>query len=328
MVNSIQTRLLKFLKHEDALVVFVSWTLLFQLGFLLLIYFPLEQSPDIQTYLSLSQFDFDQSPIRRYRILIPMLAHLVQLVFGPLIENMRPWSFSGDFSLCMSFLLVNAIFMTASSFLMYKLCRFLKFSKIASGTALLAFLTCRWTIELTALPLVDSLFYFSIIATLYGFLSMRTGWMLAGIFAGPWAKESYIFFVPLLFVLKGLGRWRTFIYLGLSGILVFSFRYVYDALTGFDMLTNIRKDFSSIETLPSSLQRMFSFHGLYEIFSVCGFWIFIPFLACMMNRCSFLDSIRKHLQWMVCFLLIVIVQALLSADLGRMYFLSFPVLAI
>lgn len=48
--------------------------------------------------------------------------------------------------------------------------------------------------EIAGLPLVDSLYFLSLLLVLYGFFSKQDYWFVTGIFFGPWAKEAFVFY--------------------------------------------------------------------------------------------------------------------------------------
>lgn len=321
--NKLQSFLIK---HYETLAVGVfGFFLLFTLGFHILLFFPLDESPDIQTYLALAQWDFDQSEIRKYRIIVPLLAGLIDSLFHPIFDALKPWTFQGDFSLCMSFLLINSGLMTFTGILLYKICRSYIPQQTICGIALLAFMSNRWTIETTGLPLVDSLYILTLVALIYGLLSKKWTYIFCSILIGPWAKEAYIFMLPLLLLYGYPSRLKLCLSLMLSGFIVFSFRFLLDHFTGHPWSASLLKDLDSFHTIPQSLNRVFSFHGLYEIFSAVGPWIVFPFFAIVFYSKEFMNKIKLHGNLIFsAYLPFVLLQALLSADLGRMFFLAIP----
>ncbi|MBK9108535.1 MAG: hypothetical protein IPM92_09260 [Saprospiraceae bacterium] len=314
------------IKHHETLAVAVfSFFLLFGLGFHIMLYFPLHQSPDIQTYLAMAQWDFDQSEIRKYRIIIPIIAGLINTLFHPLFEIMAPWTFQGDFSLCMSFLLINTGFMSLSAVFIYKISKIYLDNKMVCGIALLAFLSNRWTLETSGLPLVDSLYLLSIVLGIYGMLSKKWPLILCSILIGPWAKEAYIFMIPLLIFYGYPSRLKLAWSLLLSGCLVFSFRFLMDHYSAHHWSSSLLKDLDSFQTIPLAFKRLFSFHGLYELFSAIGLWFVFPLSALLFHTKEFTSKILQHGRAIfIAYLPFVLLQALLSADLGRMFYLAIP----
>jgi hypothetical protein len=284
-------------------------------------------NPDLKTYLGLSEFDFDQSPVRRYRVIVPFTAAGVHFLLSPVLDKVQPWTFPGpDFSLGFSFLLVNSSIMALAGLLIYLLCRDMGGSVLGSTIGLLSFLTCRWTAYASGLPMVDSLYLLVIAMVLYS-IQTKTHWMaIAAILIGPWSKESFLFIAPLLFFFGPIGKGKQVGWFLLSGMLVFAFRYLFDISNGFAFEESIAKDMSHFEEVKNSVSRLFSFHGAYEVFSIIGLWG-VSFLLLIKKE------IRQYLHqstpaFFYFFLGIVFLHAMLSYDLARMFYLAIPVLAV
>ncbi len=285
------------------------------------------ENPDIETYMGLASFDFDQSPVRRYRVLVPFAAAGVNFILSPILDRVQPWTFPGpDFSLGFSFLLVNSILVALCGLLVFQLCQQFGISVPGSILGSLSFLTCRWTAYAAGLPLVDSLYLLVIIMVLLAIKTRRDSLIILAIMLGPWAKESFIFIAPLIFFFHPMKKGKLLFWFVLSGAIVFSFRYAFDQLNGFSASESIQKDLGHFDQIGPSLQRLFSFHGLYEILSIIGLW-----------GAGFLLLIKKEFRislkqltpvYFYFFLGIVLVHALLSYDLARMFFLATPLLAV
>src|SRR5687767_11158232 len=111
MMSSSSARGMQKKKWIDRLVLFLfCFAILFGPAYALFDSFNYDfvASPDLGNYLGLAEFDFDQSPVRKYRVIIPFLAAAVNFVLGPLFSALEPDTFPGpDFSMCMSFFVVN-----------------------------------------------------------------------------------------------------------------------------------------------------------------------------------------------------------------------------
>lgn len=283
---------------------------------------------DLTTYLGLANFDFDQSPIRRYRVIVPMLASGIEWLFGSFFARVEPWYFpGGDFPLGISFLLVNSLIMALAGVFVFRLSRAWEASVPAAALGLIAVLSCRWTAYMAGLPLVDSLYFLIVVLVLYALKTGHKKLLILTIFLGPWAKESFLFIAPLIFLFGPVNRWKQTLYFLLSGLLVFAFRYGYDSLLGLPFTESLQADFSHFGIILRSLQRLFSFHGLYEIFSIVGIWGLLLLLP------LFLKTFRQKVKPLfsteiLLFLGIVLLHALLSTELARMFYLAMPVLAV
>lgn len=310
---------------EDYLIYYFCFIILWNLGFHILLYFPLHQSPDIQEYLEMAQCHFDQGPVRRYRIIVPFLSGITNHLFGWIFALFYPWTFEGDFSLCCSFLLLNTAIMSLAFVFIYKLCRLQNIPIFYSLVALTAVLTGRWSAELSGLPLVDSLLFLSLVLAIYGIKTERWIYVYIAIGIGPWAKESFIFMVPVLLYFSKPVRTKVFLMLLLSGLLVLVFRLLLDEFYSRDFSESFRENANTFSNIRISLNRLFSAHGLYDLFSVSGFWIGLPLIALFICRTAFFQSVKHHLWLDVSFLLVVVLQALLSTEISRMMYLFTPV---
>ena len=311
-------------------VLFVfSFAVIFGAAFTLLLNYKYDivTNPDLKTYLGLANFDFHQSPVRRYRIIIPFLAAGVNYFFSPVFTFLKPWNFQGsDFSICMSFLVVNCIIMSIFGVIIFRLCKLYGASAFGSLIGLLAVLTCRWTPYFAGIPCVDSLYLLIIAMALLGLKTKNNKLIIAVILIGPLAKESFIFIAPLLLVFSNMNKWKLVGWFLLSAIIIFSFRYYFDIINNLSINEGLKSDFEHTGNISSSLHRLFSFHGIYEIFSIFGIWG-VLFLLLLVK--GFRNGIQLQMPaYILFYLVIVLIHALLSTELARMFYLAIPVIAI
>lgn len=289
--------------------------------------YDINANPDLKTYLGLANFDFDQSHIRKYRVIIPFLASGFNYIFGPIFSSIAPHSFPGpDFSMCMSFLIVNSIFMSIFGMLVYQLCKAFGASVFGAVVGLLSVLTCRWTSYYAGLPGVDSLYLVIVALTLLGIKTKNSKFIILAILIGPWAKESFIFIAPLIFFFSSINKWKQLVLFVISAILVFSFRYYLDWYSGTTYGLGLRDDFAHLGNISVSLKLLFSFRGLYEIVSIFGVWglLFVGIL----NRSIRTILTQKTTLYVIVFLFIVLIHIIISSDIARMLYLATPVFAV
>lgn len=317
------------IKNKHLLIWFLSLAVILGPAYTLFdnYHYDIQANPDIETYIGLAEFDFDQSPVRRYRILVPFAAAGVNVILSPVLDRLQPWTFPGpDFSLGISFLLVNTSLIALSGMLLFLLCRHFAISVPGAALGTLSYLTCRWTAYAAGLPLVDSLYLLMIIMVLLAIRMKQDVPLILAILIGPWAKESFILIVPLIFFFYPMKKARLLSWFVLSGALVFLFRYGFDHVNGFSFFESIQKDVGHFGQVSESVKRLFSFHGLYEILSIAGLWgIFFLLLLKREIRSQVHESTPLYFY---IFLGIVLVHALLSYDLARMLYLATPVLAV
>lgn len=284
---------------------------------------------DVQTYVGLSEFDFEQHPVRRYRVIIPILAAGVYFVFEPILNLLTPQEFPGDFPRIMSFVFVNIILMAFYAVLLYRICEKVvgksNFWPIFVGV--LSVLSCRWTMLFAGSALVDSLYLVVLGLFLLGILKKRMWMIVLAIYLGPWAKEAFIFFVPLLLFVEKKYYSKLILHLVLSGIIIFTFRYFFDRTIGVEFGESLSRDVSHFAMIPESLKRLFSFHGLYEVFSIGGFWNILIVVGLLFKQVRI--ALKKNIttMWYV-LIFLVLIQALLSFQLARMFYLLTPLLAV
>lgn len=81
------------------------------------------------------------------------------------------------------------------------------------------------------------------------------------------------------------------------------------------------------DMIPKSLDRLFSFHGLYEVLSIGGIWNLIIIGGLVMKKYRLvLKNHLSHMWWLL--VVVVLIQALLSYELARMFYLLTPILAV
>lgn len=320
---------MNFITREHLVLFVFSFAVLFGPAFALFdtYDFDMEANPDIATYLGLAEFDFDQSPVRRYRVIIPFLASGVNAVFHPVFSALAPHTYSApDFSLCMSFLLVNSFLMAVFGVLVYRLTKAFGADTLGAIVGLLSVLTCRWTAYIAGIPCIDSLYLVVAALMLLGIREQKPSFLIICIFLGPWAKESFIFLAPLIFFFAPIRYWKQVGYFLLSGVLVFTFRYLFDHFNGFSGTESLSKDLSHVDEIGYSLRRLFSFHGAYEVFSIVGFWGVLFLLMIKKDVRMVIKNVTPP--YMILYIGIVILHALLSTELARMFYLATPVVAV
>lgn len=284
-------------------------------------------SPDIKTYLGLANGDFDQSAVRRYRIIVPFLASIVNFCFGFIFEKIQPWSFKGpDFSLGLSFLLINSSLLSLAAIYIFKILKHYKVSALSSIIALLCFLSCRWSAYIAGLPWVDSLYFIMVVILLYSIITSNSKLLFIALLIGPLSKESFIFFYPLIIFYSSENWLRKTGFITSGFLLAFLVRLLIDYNNNFPITESINEDLDHFNQIVLSLKRMFSFHGLYELFSITGMFT-IPFF--FLSSSQLRNMVKSKLpSFSMLFFVIIIFHAMLSSDLTRMYYLMLPILCL
>jgi hypothetical protein len=90
--------------------------------------------------------------------------------------------------------------------------------------------------------------------------------------------------------------------------------------------SEFRNFFEQINNIPVSIKRLFSFHGIYEIISIFGMWGLL--FIFLLNKNIRILLKQKTTLYMVLFLFIVLIHALLSTEIARMFYIATPVIAV
>jgi hypothetical protein len=226
----------------------------------------------------------------------------------------------------MSFLIVNNLFLALTGVMVFKYVYAHSGQVFASFIGLVSFLTCRWTGFIAGLPLVDSFYILVLSMVLLGFKTRNRQLLIATIFLGPWAKEAFLFIAPIIFFYAPVKKSKQILYFLISGVLVFSSRFLIDYYNNTSGLAALGEDLNHFANFMVSFKRLFSFHGVYEIFSVTGVWIVLLIPALVFGKLkAYLRSFHGFEWW---YIASVVLQALISTEIARMLYLLTPVLAV
>jgi len=262
---------------------------------------------DTRTYIGLSKFQLNQNPKRKYRVIVPALAAVANIA-SPVWNKLAPESFEGDFGLDFSFLLINLFLMSVFGLLTWRYLKTYHLDSLEIVVGLLVMLTCRYTAICAGTPLAESLYFVVIATTLLGIRTQNSKLLLISIFLGPFAKEAFIFVAPLIFFFGHIPKLRQLLYFLISGVLVFAFRYLFDVYAGSPPFAGLKADMGHISNIGENLLQLFSFRGIYGLFSVVGFWLIFIVMGLRSRADRILVFDALHL-W---FLVSVFVQIVLS----------------
>lgn len=318
----------RFLLREHNLVFLFCMAVMTGPAIAILFAFDLSQAKDCYSYLGLAHFDFEQNPVRRFRVIIPFAAAALNKVFGGVFSKLAPSYFKGDFGLPFSFFLINISLMSYYGVLIYRYCKAYGLSTIISLLGLLVMLTCRYTSYTAALPMVDSLFCVVVAMVLLGIKEKNTGMLITAIFLGPFAKEAFIFIAPLIFFYSHINKWKQVAYFLFSGILVFSYRYVYELYVPLQGVTGMQADLYHFTQIPKFANTLFGFMGVYKVVSNVFVWLAVPIAAYLLIPGYFKASVKRVEGLWLWFMASVVLQMLLSGSLERMFYISMPVLCL
>jgi len=292
------------------------------------LHYDFSYSVDCKTYMAIGKGDFkDQSVTRRYRVLVPFAAAIVAWPVSKMYTHLWPQRSDGDWPLRLAFLVINCVITAIAAVYLFYISRHYGASPISSFMAMIAVMAGSWTNYITGLPMTDSLYLLVIVLTVYGIKARNGPALLFCIFIGPFAKESFLFVAPIIFFWGCIPKWKQLICFIISGALVFGVRYLIDQHAGTQYSASFFNAFDHTENFEYSIQRIFSAHGLGELFTVMGTFTFV-ILAGFFGKSERNKWIRA-IDWpCIALVLALIVHAILSGEVARMLYFGAPVWAL
>lgn len=315
--------------RTNLFVFFFALSLLIGSGYNMYLHYDFSHTIDTKTYLAIAKGDFrDQSMTRRYRVLVPFASAVVAWPISKMYTKLWPQRGEDEWPLRLAFFMVNSILCAVAGVIIFNICRLYGATVISSFLAMTAILAGRWMNYTVGLPMTDSLYLLVIALTIYGIKAKSPLALIFCIFIGPFAKESFIFVAPIIFFWGCIPKWKQVIYFILSGSLVFGARYLIDQKAGTTYSSSFLNAFDHTENFTYSLQRIFSFHGIGEIFTVMGTFTFI-ILA------GFFGGKTERRKWItlidwpsIALIFALIIHAVLSSEVARMLFFGSPIWAL
>ena len=281
---------------------------------------------DSTSYLAMSNGDYTVSSGHRYRVIIPFLANIVRNMVQPLIPSEQLHWFGGVDAF--SFYIINYFFSSLTGLFLYLFLIRLKFEPQLSLLGVLIFLGSRITILATGAPLVDSLYFLSIIIIVYFCLTQNTTALAILTPILILSKETIIPFLFLPFLVNQINRKLFGASLTVSFVVFF---WVRDTISSwspkhmenndpiFDVVVNHLK--SGFENIIQTYFSMGGWHGIFSTFSI--FWITAAFGVWLsLKKLNTFYQIPNYLFFIIP---ITFGFTILSSNVGRMLLSSFPI---
>ena len=285
---------------------------------------------DTTCYMRMAEGDYTVRSTARYRVITPMI---VQYVLHPLLTKTHHivWSHRDpdpEWLRKLSFFFVNSTLMALTGVLIFKLCLLYKASAAAAACGALSFLLSWHTSYFAGTPLMDAPYLCLIACAFYGIRANSRVAILLAVFLGPLIKESFIFFLPVIFFYGRLSKVRKGAWIVLSGVVVLLVRAWVDRQVDTSQSQAIATNLSHIHHILPSLKAMLSVRQLVELWQAFGFFNLILL-------CGFIQGKRKSYTWLagldapIAWLLVITgVHMLLSGNLSRMAFVAAPGVAV
>lgn len=284
---------------------------------------------DAGNYIHIARFELNQKTVvRRYRIIVPMIASALNSIFQFSFKKSFSPTFEGDPALAVSFFVINILIMSLYGTVIYRCCKAYANSFLACLTGILVMLTSWRTSYWAALPLSDAFYCLMVGATLLAIKTKNTKLLLLCIFLGPFAKESYFFFTPLIFFFAHLPKKQLLLYITLSVIAVLIYRKIFDALVGAPSASIYSGVvMRHVGALKNRALPFFSKYGLYCMLSTIGAWIFLPIIGAISVPGFFKRIYEKTDRAMWLFLAITFFHILFGTYPRHMY-IAMPALCV
>ncbi|MDX5347003.1 MAG: hypothetical protein LPK19_07130 [Hymenobacteraceae bacterium] len=316
------------LKHQ-LLVYLFALGIIIGSAYTMYVHFDFSHSTDSKSYIKMAQGDFDVTITHRYRVLVPFAAAAVAWPMQQVYKKIWPHRAASDWPLRIGFFVINSLLVAWFGLLLYLICRNYGASGWSSLVAVTAVLTSRWAVYSAGLPLIDSLFLVTVALAFYGIKAEKKWALVLAILLGPLAKESFIFFAPIIFFYgRALPKLQQVLLFVLAGALAFFIRFTIDAqVQATADAGGLQNAFEHVENIILSIKRIFSVKGIGELFSVFGVFTLVliaGFFGGKAQRQQWLGQLDVVCLW---WMLAVAVQVLLSHDVGRMTYLTAPVFA-
>ena len=280
---------------------------------------------DSSSYLAMSNGDYTISSGHRYRFIIPLLANFVRSLVQPLIPSGQLNWFGGIDAF--SFYIVNYFFTSVTGLFLYLFLVRLKFDTKLSLIGVFIFLGSRITILTTSAPIVDSLYFLSIIIIVYFCITKNTNILSILTPILILAKETIIPFLFIPFFVRQINRKLYGISLFLSFIVLFWIRSTISSwspniIEKSDPIFYIFKNHlkSGLENIIQSYFSLGGLHGVFSAFSI--FWIIAAFGVWLSFKK--LNTFYQIPHFLFLIIPITFMFTVLSSNVGRMLLSSFP----
>lgn len=273
---------------------------------------------DAVSYVNMMHGDYSDL-LTKYRAITPYLASKTKILLGNVVNESKELE-------KLSFYIVNFLFISVTSLLLYAILEQLGFSALLSIVGVLLFSSSRTVIYSTATPLADAIFILSIAVVV--FLMLKKKMYLLAILNPVLilAKEPTFIYMLLPLIHDKVFRSRLYILSLFASILFFFiFRNTIDAC----MPTQIHSDSASnlvlmIQTHLSyifeTLKTFTTLSGLYDFQH--GFALLLPFavLGYVQNNKNKILEIPTSINLLF---YIALFLTIISTNLGRKFFSAY-----
>lgn len=289
------------------------------------VHYDFSHSIDTESYLAMSNDDYDVNPVHRYRFIIPCTAKFIAWPLQAIYTKLWPHRAESLWPLQLAYFIINTLLTAFYGWLTYKIIRLYCNQLTAVVIALTAVLTSRWVAYIAGLPLTDSLYLIAIAGLLYSIKTKNAILFAVVVLSGGLAKESFLLFAPLI-LLAGPGTWYLRAGLIIASLAVlFTEHALIDISLPMTETATVAKEtlieifIRHVNQTTETLETLLSVRGLGEIFTVLGIFSFVIVYGTLNKsiRNSWKISIEKY-YWI--FFACILIHALISGDAARMLY--------
>lgn len=270
---------------------------------------------DSKSYVSMAQGDQNVLFHHRYRFIIPSCVKILSAITGKHDTN----------SIILFFYIINFSISCLTAFIFYLFLKKLGFSYIISLLGIVIFLSSRILILSTGTPLVDSIYFFSIVLIVYLLLSEHFTILLLAYPFLILTKETTIpfLFLPLFF--NKFNRKKNLIlftfFTTISFVMLFAYRTHINEIT--NSSSSLPEVFNFIlKHIVENGKQLLTLRGIHDFQNGFSFFLIFGIFGYFLNK-------KQNYYKMPLFVKLIIPLslffALMSGNLGRMFFSAFVV---
>ena len=191
--------------------------------------------------------------------------------------------------------------------------------------------------------MTDSFYCIFVALTFIAIEKRNSKLLFWSIIIGPFAKEAYLFLLPVIFFYSHVPKMKLIGWFVLSGVLVFGFHYGLDYLAGpaytpappattyhvlgipIRISESLQADLDHFTYIPNLIHRFEEPSYVNPIIALIGLWLFVP-LGAMLVFKGYAKHLGQRLKgYMLLWFLLVFLQMIISGDFSRMLYLYLPI---
>ena len=259
------------LKKETYFAYLVALTVLISAAYSVYRHYDFSYSEDSKSYIEMAQGNYKGiSMTHQYRFITPTIAGVVSIPISWVCSKI--WADRGGeiWAIRLSFLIENVLLMAFFGSLLFCIARREGIPFEAALLSMIFLLTTRWGIDNAALPLVEALYLVCIAGMVYALQTNQLGLQVAIIVVGCFAKEAFVFELPILLFCSRQRKRMLLVSILLTACLVWASRSFIDQTTGNNYVQEVGNFVRHFQNIGVNLRNLITPKGLFETFSAVG----------------------------------------------------------